>query len=154
VIEFWRNQTYSLNYLPPLLNQTVPSQYNTSTLMLTIIENIMIEEWSKEVSYSKFFDQCHPSYCIYSVNERPSAIFIITTVIGIFSGLNVVLKLLTPLILRGIYWCWGHTQGMFRDLILLESLVQMFSFRSPQYVSTVTRVSSPIVHSEFILQSV
>ena len=116
MIEFWRNQTYSLNYLPPLLDQTINSRYSPSTLILRIVENLMIEEWSKEASYSSFFDQCHPSYCIYSVNERPSAIFIITTVIGIFSGLNVILKLFTPLILRAIFWCWAYSQGMFRHL--------------------------------------
>jgi hypothetical protein len=80
---------------------------------MTIVDNVMIEEWSTEASYELFFDQCDPSYCTYSVNERPGIIFIVTSLIGAFSGLNVVLKLLIPLIVRAIYWCWGYVHGMF-----------------------------------------
>jgi hypothetical protein len=113
VIQFWRNRTYALNYLPPLLDRTVPSRFNTSTLILTIVENCLIEGWSQQVSYSSFFDQCYPSYCTYSVNELPDIIYIVTTLIGVLSGLNVVLKLLIPLLVQALYWCWGYVHGMF-----------------------------------------
>ena len=79
---------------------------------MTIFENLMIEQWSNNASYSAFFDHCNPLYCIYSNNERPSVIFIIAILVGIFGGLNVVLKLLIPLILRVFFWFWTNTQGI------------------------------------------
>ncbi len=72
----------------------------------------MIEEWSHEASYSFFYEQCDPLYCTYSVNERRDIIFIITTLIGVFGGLNVVLKLLIPLAVRALLWCFGYVHGM------------------------------------------
>jgi hypothetical protein len=112
VIGFLQNRLNTLTYLPSVLDPTVKSQYNTTTLFVNIFENIMVEEWTNSVSYSSLFTECNPSYCTYSNNERPHILVIITTLISVFSGLNIVLKLFIPLIIRVVYWCWGHANGI------------------------------------------
>ena len=138
MIGYWRNRTDALDYLPPLLDRTIPSRYNTSTRILFIVENLMIEQWSKKALYSSFFDKCDPLYCTYSANERPNAIFIITTLVGIFSGLNIVLKLCTPFLLRAVFWCWANTRGMFTLNILVRKIVLL---RSSAFISTIQTIS-------------
>jgi hypothetical protein len=111
VIEFWQNRTNGLVYLPPLLKQSISSNFDSSTSLSDIIEQMMIEQWSSNISYSSFFTQCNPQYCTYIAIERSDIIGIVTTLIGIFSGLNVALRLLTPLVIRAIFWFKDHVHG-------------------------------------------
>ena len=127
MIGYWQNRMNTVTYLPPLLDQTITSRYNTSTLIYNIIESMMLEEWSPAVSFSSFFTECNPSYCTYSINQRSTIIIIITTLIAIFSGLNIVLKLLIPLIIRVFYWCWEqHANGIEYCLIILFLRIKCF----------------------------
>jgi hypothetical protein len=88
MIEFWRNRTNILSNLPPLLDATIPSQYNTSTLLSVMINQLLVEQWSNSTDYGAFFDECAPEYCTYTVTERRKIIAIVTTLIGLVSGLN------------------------------------------------------------------
>ncbi len=111
VIEFWQNNTNGLVHLPPLLKQSIVSNFDSSTLISNIVEQLMIEQWSNDISYSSFFTQCNPQYCTYMVTEQSDIIVIVTTLIGVFSGLNVALTLLIPLVIRTIFWFKGHVYG-------------------------------------------
>ena len=82
----------------------------------------MVEEWSSVASYSSFFTECNPSYCTYLINERPGILIIVTTLISIFSGLNLILKLLIPLIVRVFYWCSGHAYDIEYYLSMTEDV--------------------------------
>jgi hypothetical protein len=112
VIQYWQNRTYYLEGLPSLLNNTIPSQYNSSTSLHLIINQLMVEDWSKEISYDSYYSQCAPLYCTYSITQRKDAILIITLLLGLFGGLNVVLKLLTPLVIKLGSWIITHGRSM------------------------------------------
>jgi hypothetical protein len=45
----------------------------------------------------KYYDQCKPSYCSYTVNQRPEFLSVLAKLIGIFGGSSIVLKFLVPL---------------------------------------------------------
>ena len=75
---------------------------------------MMLEQVTTTGSYESFFTQCSPESCAYMIIERNNLVVIVTALIGAFSGLNIALKLLTPLIVRALFWCKGCMQGTFR----------------------------------------
>ncbi|CAF1255155.1 unnamed protein product, partial [Adineta steineri] len=52
-----------------------------------------------------YYNECQPSKCSYSYETKNSAIYIITTVIGLVGGLITVLKLIVPRAVRLIMFC-------------------------------------------------
>lgn len=120
MIQYWRNRTlYYLECIPPVLNDTIPSRFEPSTPLYLIIEQLMVESWSKEISYNSYYSKCAPLYCTYSVTQRRDVILIVTILLGLFGGLNVVLKLLTPLIIKLGSWLKKNGQGTNNKYILL-----------------------------------
>ena len=82
------------------LDPTLPSRFPPTTSLQTIVNEIMVEQWNREISYSFFYQQCRPASCSFTYTQRSDLIYIITTVVGLFGGLNVVLKLISPIIIK------------------------------------------------------
>ncbi|CAF4162480.1 unnamed protein product, partial [Adineta steineri] len=77
------------------LNSSLSSNFPPDTLVQTIIENVMADQWQSSASYANFYQKCRPALCSYTYEERSSAIFIITKIIGLFGGLNIALRLIS-----------------------------------------------------------
>lgn len=97
-----------------MLNNTIPSRFNVSTPVSVIVDKLMVEDWSKELSYDLYYDKCAPLFCTYSVIRRRSTILIATVLLGLLGGLNIALKLLTPLFMRLIIWSIRHGRGTYQ----------------------------------------
>ena len=95
MVHFWQNRTYSFAEFPPTLNANVISRFKTSTTVQSMVEQLMLESWSQNVTYESYFNQCAPRYCTYSVIERRDVVFLITLLLGVFGGLSLLLRLLT-----------------------------------------------------------
>ncbi|UJR12021.1 hypothetical protein I4U23_016199 [Adineta vaga] len=113
VIKYWQNRTYSLSGLPTLLNNSTPSRFESSTSLSTIIEHLMVDNWSKNISFNSYYTECIPQYCTYSITQRRNILIVITILIGLFGGLNIVLKLSIPLIVQLGSWFITHRKGCF-----------------------------------------
>ncbi|CAF3953325.1 unnamed protein product, partial [Rotaria sp. Silwood1] len=81
-----------INALDPHLS----SRYTPDTLTNTIFNEIMVEQWNSSISYRNFYQKCHPAYCSYTYEKRSDVIYIITTLLGLFGGLNIILRLISP----------------------------------------------------------
>ncbi|CAF0775172.1 unnamed protein product [Adineta steineri] len=77
------------------LNSSLNSSFPPDTLVQTIIENVMADQWQSSTSYTNFYQKCRPALCSYTYQERSSAIFIITKILGLFGGLNIALRLIS-----------------------------------------------------------
>ena len=93
-----------------LYNQTCIDQINLKKLNVTalvpptnhelsidrtiekLVDNALDLQWSVDINYTRFFDECHPVICSYSVNERRDTIQIIVTLLGFYGGLTVALR--------------------------------------------------------------
>lgn len=84
------------------MSPQIPSQYNISSDLFSIIENFMIENWSLDVSYEKYFHECSPMSCTYSKLVRPNIVEVLKMIIGLFGGLCTGFLLIIPLIVRKI----------------------------------------------------
>ncbi|CAF3148258.1 unnamed protein product [Rotaria sp. Silwood2] len=83
-----------------LLDTTQISKFPPNTAIEIIVRNIMIEQWNTSASYNNFYQKCHPAYCLYNYQEKTNAVFLLATIIGLIGGLNVILRLISPLIIN------------------------------------------------------
>ncbi|CAF1176295.1 unnamed protein product [Adineta steineri] len=94
-----------LNYFPALnqiqLNWTnsvlTSKQQNAS--VIDYLDDLFIEEWSIEMNYSKYFDECAASYCTYTTTDRNDFTYAITLSISLYGGLIVIFRLIAPFLI-------------------------------------------------------
>ncbi|CAF3998401.1 unnamed protein product [Adineta steineri] len=82
------------------LNRTVDSQYNETSIIRDIVNNMMIENWTAVAFHQSFYETCQPSLCTYSYQTQNSISAVITIVIQLVGGLTVLLKILVPKIVK------------------------------------------------------
>ena len=76
------------------------SRYDLNSTVQTIIDELMIEQWSNILSYNTYYFQCAPALCTYAKLERNSIIFILTQLISILGGLTILLGFIIPIPIR------------------------------------------------------
>jgi hypothetical protein len=84
------------------LNNQLSSRYNSSSQILSIVEEFMVEDWLIRESYDEYFRQCLPTSCTYLKSVRPNFLELLETIIGLLGGLCSVLLILIPFIVRFI----------------------------------------------------
>ncbi|CAF2868804.1 unnamed protein product [Rotaria sp. Silwood2] len=79
-----------------VLNRNVSKRFIPATSIGALVDEMMVEDWSKQIDYSRYFTACHPLSCSYSYTERFNILYIITTIVGLFGGLTVALRFVCP----------------------------------------------------------
>ena len=102
----------------PMLNANIASRFNQTSTIEGLLSDLFIEQWNAQYSYSAFFNGCNVSYCSYAISERDSLLMIITTLIGMFGGLDVGLRLLLPFVINLLAYC--KTKFFSRNQIATE----------------------------------
>lgn len=90
------------SFQPPnitAIQYTPLSIFKPNTTIIDIINALMIERWISEISFDRYFAQCHPTLCVYRFTQRFDFVNTIVTVIGLAGGWSVVLRILTPLLM-------------------------------------------------------
>jgi len=83
------------------------SRFPPNTLISVILKNLMIESWNSSALYDRFYDSCAPSYCTYSKRTRTETVnSIILMLLSVIGGLTVVLRLITPHLVKCIIRLW------------------------------------------------
>lgn len=93
--------------IPRALDKT-KSRFNSTQLTNDIVEQMFIESWSYNISYEDFFRQCFPKACSYTSIQRSNILYVITTILSLYGGLTVLLKVLIPFLVRRIYTIVGR----------------------------------------------
>ncbi|CAF0854600.1 unnamed protein product [Adineta steineri] len=114
-LECFYNQTCIDNlqiYLSPhspmyvtALDSSLPSQYSEYSTIENLLNNLMIEEWNPTQMYDRYYDECQPIECTYTIKTRNNILYVITTLIGIIGGLTRVSKILVPISVKIIVYC-------------------------------------------------
>ncbi|CAF4312174.1 unnamed protein product, partial [Adineta steineri] len=102
------------------LNQNL-SQPNEKIEM--IINRLMVEKWFSNISFSLYYKKCAPLSCTYQYDGRNNLFISITTIISIFGGLSLALKLLIMISLKFINKMFSNN---FFHLISLNFIKQIF----------------------------
>jgi len=85
------------------LNQTLSSRYYPSTSIETIFNEMMIEEWNFSYSIEKFYSKCKPSFCSFTYEKEINIVYIITIIVSLIGGINTILELISPFIIKMIF---------------------------------------------------
>ena len=88
----------------PLIYNSNSSHFPPETSISEIVKNVMIEQWNVSFSYEDFYKTCAPNSCTYNeLVYSQSAIDIIVSLISMIGGLIVLLRLITPHIVKFFY---------------------------------------------------
>ncbi|CAF0918580.1 unnamed protein product [Adineta steineri] len=74
------------------LNASAPSNYSSNTLIGNLADSLFVEDWGIKSNYSSYFDSCAPYSCSYKYTDHNTILYIITTVLGLYGGLVVILR--------------------------------------------------------------
>ncbi len=62
--------------------------------------NLFIEEWSTKMNYSKYFDNCAPSFCSYTITDQNNLSYAVTLFFSLYGGLIIILRLIAPFLIK------------------------------------------------------
>jgi hypothetical protein len=88
------NPAYNQHF-PPLLQV---SRFLVNVTFASLVDQLFIESWAPEFNYTAYYEQCQPRSCSYEVSKKPHIFSVISTVIGLFGGLSILFRFVTPLI--------------------------------------------------------
>ncbi|CAF1033494.1 unnamed protein product [Adineta steineri] len=78
------------------------SLYQPTSTVQSIIDNLMIENWTMNIFYDKYYSECAPSSCTYLKITRRDFVHVLKKLISFLSSLTLILGLIIPLVIRFI----------------------------------------------------
>ncbi|UJR38720.1 hypothetical protein I4U23_031385 [Adineta vaga] len=110
------------------LNSNLDSQFNVTSSISNIFNQMMIENWTYTSSHESFYNQCKPSLCNFFYEDQYSIFDIITGFIGLVGGLTIILKFLIPLIITRLRRRFQiQEQRINEDLSHMEKIHQLWN---------------------------
>ncbi|CAF3958267.1 unnamed protein product [Rotaria sp. Silwood1] len=89
------------NMRPSLLSNH--SRFKHNTTLMTLVDELMIEELIMTVVFSSYYSICNPKYCTYSYTHKFNILFMITFTTGAFGGVSTLLRFIAPLMIKIIF---------------------------------------------------
>lgn len=84
----------------PILDDKSPSKFLPNTKIKVLLDDLMVEEWDLKINYTAFYDSCHPIHCTYAYYDKYNALYLITIMMGIFGGLDVIVRIVCLIFVR------------------------------------------------------
>ncbi|CAF1238074.1 unnamed protein product [Adineta ricciae] len=86
---------------------TLPSRFTPQGTIANVANQSLTEILSYNFSHAEYYMQCAPRVCVCSYEYRSSALTIVTTIIGVLSGLNRALHLFIPIFVKQLMKFWN-----------------------------------------------
>ena len=93
------------------LSSDIPSRFSPNDTFDTIFNALMIEEWIIKGDFDRYYAECAPASCTYSYSQRLDIIYMATTIVALFGGLVVILRLLVPIGVKSLDSIIVHWQS-------------------------------------------
>ncbi|UJR29659.1 hypothetical protein I4U23_017207 [Adineta vaga] len=98
-----------INHFPSLdhfninwTNSTLPSEQSNMTVYKRFFD-LFIEDWSTKVNYLKYFNECSPLSCSYTITDQRDISYALTTFISLYGGLIIIFRLIAPMLIK-FFW--------------------------------------------------
>ncbi|CAF0987059.1 unnamed protein product [Adineta ricciae] len=78
------------------------SRFNPFTVLRSIVDDLMVEDWITNASYTKFFNACASLSCTYVKEKRQTWQFVLTQLISVLATLTMALRILVPIVVKFI----------------------------------------------------
>lgn len=115
----------SINFTPDLLSGQ--SRFAQDTTLQTLIDELMIEQLRTTIDFSAYYAQCNPFYCTYSYSRRFDTQFIFILIASAFSGVSVVLRLISPFLIKLLFMIYDWKTK--RNVVRIDNTPQSKNYR-------------------------
>jgi hypothetical protein len=110
--------------VPPLnVSQLIRTSSNSK--VVTLVDNLFVEEWKSTISYEHYFRTCAPDECQYTYVQRAHYLYIISMFLAVYGGLTLSLELLVPLGVKFVLRC-RHRPVATNDQNIGESYLSLY----------------------------
>ena len=75
------------------------------------LNRLFATNWSSNLNYSRYFDQCSPSMCTYTTTTRTVLSYAITLFISLYGGLIIILRLISSYIIDLFVKCTNRANN-------------------------------------------
>lgn len=79
-----------------ILDASSPSNFAPTTPVEELINRLFLEYVLNTTDYRSYYLECAPTSCSYTYSHRFDWAYVITSLVALFGGLNVVMRLITP----------------------------------------------------------
>ncbi len=93
------------------LDSSLSNHYFINSTIEDLVDHLMIEQWKVSPMYERYYNRCQPIQCIYTVETRNDAIYIVTSLFGIAGGLITGLKFLVPRLVNTVRRKKAHSRS-------------------------------------------
>ena len=98
-VKYYVNSSLTLN--TGVLKAPLSSNFTGNTSIEEIVNALMVEKWDSYIGFEKYYDECQPTQCSYTVESRNGLVYIVTIVMGLVGGLvTIILKFIVPKIVN------------------------------------------------------
>ena len=87
---------------PSPLSRT-ESRFAINLTISELVKELFIENWTTNINYSSYFEQCAPIFCEYSYVQKLNSLYTFTLLLGLHGGLTIVLEWICPKTVKLIY---------------------------------------------------
>jgi hypothetical protein len=84
----------------PPLNVSNLIRTSSNSTVITLADNLFVEEWITSISHENYFHTCAPSVCQYTYIDRANHLYVVTMFLAVYGGLILSLRLLITLIFK------------------------------------------------------
>jgi hypothetical protein len=81
-------------------NNSILSSKQQNDSVNDYLNNLFVENWSTQMNYSKYFDECAPSYCTYTTTDQTDFSYAVTMLISLYGGLITIFRLIVPFLIN------------------------------------------------------
>jgi hypothetical protein len=96
----------------------------------------MIEDWNFSYSFENFYHKCKPLSCSFTYEKKANIVYIITVITSLIGGINIILELISPIIIKIIFKFIGtfkHCRSLQVPTIQQENSRKLFMILSSIY---------------------
>ncbi|UJR17612.1 hypothetical protein I4U23_004508 [Adineta vaga] len=86
-------------------NHSLVSSKHDNNSVINYFQNLFIENWSSNMNYSTYFDQCSSSICTYTTTGHTNLSYGITLFISLYGGLIIILRLIASYLIHVLFKC-------------------------------------------------
>lgn len=82
------------------MNTSISSKYPLDVNVSHLVDDLFLEQWNISINYERYFTQCAPKICTYSYTKRADFVYMITLLISLCGGLQIILRVVIPSIVK------------------------------------------------------
>ncbi|UJR06812.1 hypothetical protein I4U23_011099 [Adineta vaga] len=86
-----------------IIDSSLKSRFPRNIRIENIIDQLFVEEWKIDTSYSSFYNQCAPISCTYQIERDNYFIYTASKILGLYGGLSLTLRFTIPIIIKIIF---------------------------------------------------